>query len=199
MRIHPETDLHTELLSVEKPGRYVGGEYGSHDFDASAVMRIAVCFPDVYEIGMSNRALKIMYNLFESVDGIACERVFAAAPDLADLALDRTFTVTDGQLTPMAQPDSRNGITSHYGPAGEATENLIIVASKRPGYVAAQWWEGAPTSVGGNCHPSIACIHAPPSFGTLEPGHSATRRGRLYLMPGTPEDAYQRYRNDTGG
>lgn len=68
------------LLRVEKPARYVGGEFGQIKKEKS-VLDIAVAFPDLYEIGMSNQALKILYKNLNSVDGVRCERVFAPAPD----------------------------------------------------------------------------------------------------------------------
>jgi radical SAM superfamily enzyme YgiQ (UPF0313 family) len=68
------------LLKVEKPARYVGGEYGAIEKDRKA-LNIAVAFPDLYEIGMSNQALKILYNNLNSIEDVRCERVFAPAPD----------------------------------------------------------------------------------------------------------------------
>ncbi len=71
------------LLSVEKPGRYVGGEPNSVVKDKSAVnIRFAFCFPDVYEIGMSHLGMKILYGLYNSVPDVWCERVFAPWPDM---------------------------------------------------------------------------------------------------------------------
>lgn len=68
------------LLSVRKPGRYVGGEFGTVKVTGENNYSVAVCFPDLYEIGMSNQAIKILYREFNSIQGISCERVFA--PDL---------------------------------------------------------------------------------------------------------------------
>ena len=80
-RIRPENDLYRILMNVQKPGRYVGGEFGEIPPDTSAVLRIAICFPDLYEIGMSNQAIRILYSLFNGIPGVSCERVFAPAPD----------------------------------------------------------------------------------------------------------------------
>ena len=80
-KINPVKDLKQELLSVNKPGRYVGGEYGIHKYTIDQPLKVAICFPDLYEIGMSNNAIKILYNKFNSIDGVQCERVFAPAPD----------------------------------------------------------------------------------------------------------------------
>ena len=71
------------LSKVEKPARYTGGEYGAYVFDKSEIdTRIAFCFPDVYEIGMSNLGMKILYGLNNEVPGVWCERVFAPWPDM---------------------------------------------------------------------------------------------------------------------
>ncbi len=72
-------------MQVEKPGRYVGGEYGVIEPEESAPLRIVLCFPDIYEIGMSNLAIRIMYQLFNAMDGVSCERVFAPDRDFETL------------------------------------------------------------------------------------------------------------------
>ena len=66
------------LLSVQKPGRYTGGELNSVIKDKSKIdVRFAFCFPDTYEIGMSHLGMKILYSLFNQREDIWCERVFA--------------------------------------------------------------------------------------------------------------------------
>lgn len=70
------------LLSVQKPARYIGGEYGSIIKDKSKVdVRFAFCFPDTYDIGMSHLGMKILYGLKNSIDNFWCERVFAPELD----------------------------------------------------------------------------------------------------------------------
>jgi radical SAM superfamily enzyme YgiQ (UPF0313 family) len=68
------------LRGVEKPGRYVGGEFGAVA-KPDAALRVALSYPDLYEIGMSNSAVRILYNLLNALPDVACERVFAPAPD----------------------------------------------------------------------------------------------------------------------
>ncbi len=70
------------LLSVQKPGRYSGGEINSVIKDKNAVdVRFAFCFPDTYEIGMSHLGMKILYSLFNEREDVWCERVFAPWTD----------------------------------------------------------------------------------------------------------------------
>ncbi len=76
--------LEREILPlVLKPGRYIGGEVGAVvKRDSDAAVRIALAFPDVYEIGMSHLGLKILYAIVNDREGMAAERVFAPWPDM---------------------------------------------------------------------------------------------------------------------
>ena len=78
------TDLKQRLLlSVQKPARYTGGEWGEIKKDPKDVrVRIAFCFPDTYEIGMSNLGLRILYGVTNRMEGVWCERVFAPWGDM---------------------------------------------------------------------------------------------------------------------
>jgi radical SAM family uncharacterized protein len=72
------------LPRVQKPARYTGGEYGEIIKDKSQVdLRMAFCFPDTYEIGMSNLGMRILYDTINAMDGVWCERVFAPWDDMA--------------------------------------------------------------------------------------------------------------------
>ncbi len=73
------------LENVEKPGRYVGGEYASdvpNPDDAS--LRVCFCFPDTYEIGMSNLGMKILSGCFNNTGYISCERSYMPWPDMRE-------------------------------------------------------------------------------------------------------------------
>lgn len=71
------------LRSVEKPARYTGGEWGQILKDKNAVeIRFAFCFPDTYEIGMSNLGVRILYDVLNSRDDTWCERVYAPWVDM---------------------------------------------------------------------------------------------------------------------
>ncbi|MDR2484807.1 MAG: TIGR03936 family radical SAM-associated protein [Treponema sp.] len=82
--IDPVRDLGKLLLEVEKPNRYVGGEYGRLAKQGAALQAL-IAFPDLYEIGMSNQALRILYNGLNRIDGVSCDRAFAPAPDFEAL------------------------------------------------------------------------------------------------------------------
>ena len=78
-------NLSTILKSVSKPGRYTGGEYGQIIKNKENVdLRIAFCFPDTYEIGMSNLGVRILYGALNQLDGVWCERVYAPWPDMEE-------------------------------------------------------------------------------------------------------------------
>ena len=73
------------LRSVSKPGRYAGGEFGQVLKDPSSTdVSVAFCFPDSYEIGMSNLGLRILYGVLNREENIRCERVFAPWTDMEE-------------------------------------------------------------------------------------------------------------------
>ncbi|MBE5885533.1 MAG: TIGR03960 family B12-binding radical SAM protein [Lachnospiraceae bacterium] len=71
------------LMKIEKPARYIGHEINSVIKDKNAVdVRFCMCFPDVYEIGMSHLGIQILYDMFNSFEDTWCERVYSPWPDL---------------------------------------------------------------------------------------------------------------------
>ena len=71
------------LPRVQKPARYVGGEFNAIMKDKSKVdTRVAFCFPDTYEIGMSNLGMRILYGVMNNMEGVWCERCFAPLGDM---------------------------------------------------------------------------------------------------------------------
>ncbi|MFA6450175.1 MAG: B12-binding domain-containing radical SAM protein, partial [bacterium] len=70
------------LPRVTKPARYTGGEWNQvkHDWDSAGV-RFALCFPEIYEIGMSNLGFLLLYHLINEIPDTLCERCFAPWPD----------------------------------------------------------------------------------------------------------------------
>ena len=78
------TELKQRILpTVQKPARYTGGEWGEIRKEKENVrVRVAFCFPDTYEIGMSNVGMRILYGVMNRMDGVWCERVFAPWGDM---------------------------------------------------------------------------------------------------------------------
>ena len=72
------------LIDVEKPARYAGGEWNTPDMTKERIGDMVFCFPELYEIGMSNLGIQILYNIVNQTDGYVAERCFAPAPDLAE-------------------------------------------------------------------------------------------------------------------
>lgn len=70
------------LLTVEKPARYIGSEVNSVIKTKDVNVRFAMCFPDVYEIGMSHLGIQILYDMFNSMEDVWCERVYSPWLDL---------------------------------------------------------------------------------------------------------------------
>lgn len=137
------------LLAVEKPTRYMGGEMGSIRKD-KADLRFALAFPDVYEVGMSHLGLRILYQVLNRAEGIAAERVFAPWPDMEQqLKADSKPLTTLETGTPLAECDLI-GFTLQY----ELSYSNILNMLKLSGIPlwAAERSDSAPLVVaGGPC------------------------------------------------
>ena len=80
------------LLKVEKPGRYTGNEINSVVKSKDEVdIRFAFAFPDTYEVGMSNLGVQILYDMFNSYEGVWCERVYSPWTDLDRIMRERNI------------------------------------------------------------------------------------------------------------
>ena len=103
------------LMSVEKPARYIGGEVNMVKKDLKDVdIRFAMCFPDVYEIGMSHLGIKILYDMFNKQPGVYCERVYSPWTDLDKIMREKNIPL----FTLESQDPIKNfdflGITIQY-------------------------------------------------------------------------------------
>ena len=78
------------FLEIENPARYIGSEYihGRKAYEEGMV-KCAMCFPDLYEIGMANNAIRILYDLINRIPDAMCDRVFAVAPDFEALLREK--------------------------------------------------------------------------------------------------------------
>jgi radical SAM family uncharacterized protein len=101
------------LAHVERPSRYIDSEFGAvHRPDAA--YRVALLYPDTYELGMANQAIAILYDRLNALDGVAAERVFVPAPDMAGaLRADGVPLLTLESAVPVASCDMF-GITLPY-------------------------------------------------------------------------------------
>jgi len=89
--IDPAEEFGGLLLNVEKPDRYTGGEFGILAKKDDTAFHTLIAFPDLYEIGMVNQALRILYNRLNRMKGISCDRAFAPAPDFEKLLREKNI------------------------------------------------------------------------------------------------------------
>ena len=95
MKLSEIKNVSSVLKSVEKPGRYVGGEYNSIIKDPNGVKcRFAFCFPDTYEIGMSNLGVRILYDVLNKDKDIWCERFYAPWTDMKEKMEEHNIPLT---------------------------------------------------------------------------------------------------------
>ncbi|MGH0054161.1 MAG: B12-binding domain-containing radical SAM protein, partial [Sphaerochaetaceae bacterium] len=107
--------LADDLVMIQQPCRYTGGEfhYGTKNMDA-VDFHAAICFPDLYEIGMSNNAVRILYDLLNRKETVYCDRVFAVAPDFEALLRKRQIPLYTLDLHMPLQELDMLGISVGY-------------------------------------------------------------------------------------
>ena len=109
-----EAFLSAVLPFVKKPARYIGGEYNAVFKEGEDLLRIALVFPDVYEIGMSNHGLSILYHILNSLDWVWAERAFLPWIDMIELMKARGVPLfTLESRTPLKDLDAI-GISLEY-------------------------------------------------------------------------------------
>ncbi len=93
------------VAQVAKPARYVGGEWNAL-VKPDAQVKVGLCFPDLYEVGMSNNGIQILYSAVNAIEGAACERVFAVERDFEKVLKDsHTPLYTLETYTPLCELD----------------------------------------------------------------------------------------------
>jgi radical SAM family uncharacterized protein/radical SAM-linked protein len=140
---------------VEKPARYLGGEFGSIRKIGDNFLTFALCFPDLYEIGMSNNAIRILYDGLNRLPGVRCERVFAPAPDfeaLLETSSIPLYTLESG--IPLSEVDIL-GFSIGYELA--ATSMLSVLKSGKIALKAKDRGGDAPIVIAGG--PAISNPH----------------------------------------
>ncbi len=108
--------LSEELLNqVEKPARYVGGELNTVMKDKNKVdLRFAICFPDVYDIGMGNLGMQILYDMFNRRSDVWCERVYSPWPDLDKILREKKIPLFAIESQDPVKDFDFLGITLQY-------------------------------------------------------------------------------------
>ena len=103
------------LMSIDKPARYIGHEVNMVEKDLKDIdVRFAMCFPDVYEIAMSHLGIQILYDMFNRMDGVYCERVYSPWTDLDKIMREKNIPLfTLETQSPVKNMDFL-GITIQY-------------------------------------------------------------------------------------
>ena len=103
------------LLSIEKPARYIGGEINMVKKDPSKVeIRFCMCFPDVYEIGMSHLGIQILYDMFNQREDVYCERVYSPWVDLDSIMREQKIPLFALESQQPVKDFDFLGITLQY-------------------------------------------------------------------------------------
>lgn len=103
------------LMEIEKPERYIGHEVNSVVKDKNKIkVRFAMCFPDVYEIGMSHLGIQILYDMFNSMEDVWCERVYSPWLDLDAIMRSRNIPLFALESQDPVKEFDFLGITIQY-------------------------------------------------------------------------------------
>ena len=103
------------LMRIEKPARYIGGEVNMIRKNPEDVaIRFAICFPDVYEIGMSHLGIQILYDMFNQREDIFCERVYSPWPDLHQIMKEENIPLFALESQDPVKDFDFLGITLQY-------------------------------------------------------------------------------------
>ena len=139
------------LLKIEKPARYIGNEVNSVMKDPRKVdIRFAMCFPDVYEIGMSHLGIQILYDMLNSREDVWCERVYSPWIDLDQIMRRENIPLFALESQEPVRSFDFLGITIQYEMC--YTNILqILDLSQIPLMAAERTWEDPIVIGGGPC------------------------------------------------
>lgn len=136
------------LMTVEKPARYIGNEVNSVVKDkAKVAVRFCMCFPDAYEIGMSHLGIQILYDMFNRMEDVWCERVYSPWPDLDAIMREKNIPLFALESQDPIREFDFLGITLQYEMC--YTNVLQILDLSRIPLLAADRGEEAPIVIGG--------------------------------------------------
>ena len=139
------------LMTVEKPARYIGNEINSVMKDKDAVqVRFAMCFPDVYEIGMSHLGIQILYDMFNRWDDVWCERVYSPWVDLDRIMREQKIPLFAMESQDPIRDFDFLGITIQYEMCYTNILQILDLAGI-PLLAAERTWEHPIVIGGGPC------------------------------------------------
>ena len=136
------------LLKVDKPARYIGGEVNAVMKDPKEVeIRFAMCFPDVYEIGMSHLGIQILYDMFNRREDVWCERLYSPWTDLDQIMREQKIPLFALESQDPVKEFDFLGITIQYEMC--YTNILQILDLSRIPLLASERGEEDPIVIGG--------------------------------------------------
>ena len=129
------------LMSVEKPARYIGNEINSIKKDpAETEIRFCMCFPDVYEIGMSHLGIQILYAMLNEREDIYCERVYSPWVDLDKILRDKNIPLFSLETQSPIKDFDFLGITRKQVPGREDSNGVLKKNFKQEEYEKIKRW-----------------------------------------------------------
>ncbi len=138
-------------MKVEKPARYIGGEVNSVMKDKENVdIRFAMCFPDVYEIGMSHLGIQILYDMFNRREDVWCERVYSPWTDLDEIMRREKIPLFALESQDPIRDFDFLGITIQYEMCYTNILQILDLAGI-PLHAADRTWEDPVVIGGGPC------------------------------------------------
>jgi len=136
------------LMKIEKPARYIGNEVNAVVKDKSKIaVRFAMCFPDVYEIGMSHLGIQILYDMFNSMEDVWCERVYSPWVDLDKIMREENIPLFALESQDPIKDFDFLGITIQYEMC--YTNILQVLDLSQIPLMAAERGEDCPIVIGG--------------------------------------------------
>ena len=136
------------LMAVEKPARYIGNEVNSVMKDKEKVnIRFAMCFPDVYEIGMSHLGIQILYDMFNKREDVWCERVYSPWTDLDKIMREKNIPLFALESQDPIKSFDFLGITIQYEMC--YTNILQVIELSGMALKASERGENDPIIIGG--------------------------------------------------
>ena len=168
-----DINLDDILFRVEKPARYIGGEFNSCKKNVEDIeIRYAFCFPDVYEVGMSHLGSKILYHVLNERNDTYCERVFAPWPDMEKLMRDNNILLYGLESKEPIKTFDFIGFTLQYEMSYTNILNMLDLAGLK--IRASERGEGDPLIMfGGPCAYNPEPLYAIADFFDLGEGEES--------------------------